>query len=197
MRYLTHPQVDINAEIPVPQWSLSDVGRQRSASLASADWLSATTRIVASCETKAIECAEIIGEHLGLAVEKRQDMHENDRSSTGFLAPDAFETMADAFFRHPSQSIKGWERAVDASARIVAELSAVLETSTDGDLLIVGHGAVGTLLYCHLSGLAIDRAHDQPAGGGNYFSFSPESLDVAHGWLVMEMAPGQSHASSS
>jgi len=34
-----------------------------------------------------------------------------------------------------------------------------------GDVLFVGHGAVGTLLFCHYSGVAIDRAYDQPADG--------------------------------
>jgi hypothetical protein len=33
--------------------------------------------------------------------------------------------------------------------------------------IFVGHGAVGALLLCHYCGLAIDRVHDQPAGGGH------------------------------
>ncbi len=55
-----------------------------------------------------------------------------------------------------------------------------------GDIAIVSHGGVGTLLLCHLASWAIDRAHDQPgAGGGNYFAFG-EDRAVAHGWRPID-----------
>jgi len=44
---------------------------------------------------------------------------ENDRSATGFLARDEFEATVNAFFAYPQDSIRGWEPAVDAQARIV------------------------------------------------------------------------------
>ena len=56
----------------------------------------------------------------------------------------------------------------------------------DGDVLFVGHGAVGTLLLCHYAGLAIDRVHDQPAGGGNYFAMVKQGRRVIHRWRRME-----------
>ncbi|WP_306235158.1 hypothetical protein [Bradyrhizobium sp. Bra64] len=43
------------------------------------------------------------------------------------------------------------------------EAEAVLARNRPGDILFVGHGAVGTLLFCHFSGHPIDRVHDQPA----------------------------------
>jgi hypothetical protein len=49
-------------------------------------------------------------------------------------------------------------------------------------VLFVGHGAVGTLLFCHYSGFAIDRAYDQPAGGGQYFAFVKNGRRVLHSW---------------
>ena len=45
---------------------------------------------------------------------------ENDRSATGFLPREEFWATADLFFAHPTESIRGWERAIDAQARIVA-----------------------------------------------------------------------------
>lgn len=36
---------------------------------------------------------------------------ENDRSSTGFLPPEEFEVVADAFFAQPGVSVRGWETA--------------------------------------------------------------------------------------
>jgi broad specificity phosphatase PhoE len=67
-------------------------------------------------------------------------MHENDRSATGFLPPDEFETVANRFFAHPLVSIQGWERAIDAQLRIVREVEHVLARNRAGDVLFVGHG---------------------------------------------------------
>jgi broad specificity phosphatase PhoE len=173
----------------VPQWGLSLVGRRRLAALAASGWLFGTTAILSSGERKAIETAEILATALGLMVEVREAMHENDRSATGFLPADEFETVANAFFAKPDTSVRGWERAVDAQARIVREMEAVLAQPQRGDVLVVGHGAVGTLLFCHYSNIPISRAHDQPAGGGNYFTFLRNDRRVLHSWRAMEVVP--------
>ena len=186
IRYLTHPHVKIEPAVPVPSWGLSDVGRIRTEALANAEWLSETTQIISSGERKAIETAAIIAGQLKVTVEVRDAMHENDRSTTGFLAPDEFETVADQFFAHPLVSIRGWERAIDAQLRIVREVERVLARNRSGDVLFVGHGAVGTLLFCHYSGLAIDRTHDQPAGGGHCFTLVKDGRRVLHPWRRME-----------
>ena len=186
VRYLTHPQVQIDPDVPVPQWGLSPVGRARTETVANAGWLARTTQIVASAERKAIETAEIIASPLGLMIEIREAMHENDRSATGLLKPGEFEEVADQFFAQPHLSVRGWERAVDAQARIVREAEAVLARNRPGDVLFVGHGAVGTLLFCHTAGHPIDRFHDQPAGGGHVFAFARERRQVLHAWRKME-----------
>ncbi|SEM21820.1 histidine phosphatase family protein [Bradyrhizobium sp. OK095] len=186
VRYLTHPQVQIDPDVPVPQWGLSPVGRTRTEGHAHAGSLANTTQIISSGERKAIETAEIIAIRLGIMIEIREAMHENDRSATGFLKPVEFEAVADQFFAQPHLSVRGWERAIDAQARIVRETEAVLARNRPGDVLFVGHGAVGTLLFCHTAGHPIDRVHDQPAGGGNCFAFTRDGRDVLHGWRSME-----------
>ena len=188
VRYLTHPQVQVDPSIPVPAWGLSDVGRARVHDLAAAGWLRGTTLVVASAERKAIETAKPLAADLGAQLEIREYMHENDRSATGFLPPSEFESVADAFFAHPEQSIRGWERAIDAQARIVREVERILAQHHEGDLLIVGHGAVGTLLLCHYGGLQISRVHDQAAGGGHYFAMTKSDRKVLHPWRPMESA---------
>ena len=189
VHYLTHPQVQIDPAVAVPAWGLSEIGRARVAALVAASWLTAVTQVVASSERKAIETAQPIAAALGLKLEIREAMGENDRSATGFLAPAEFETVANRFFAMPALSVRGWERAVDAQTRIVAEAEQVLGRERAGDVLLVGHGAVGTLLYCHYAGLAISRQHDQPAGGGCYFSFRKQARAVLHAWRPMEIAP--------
>lgn len=43
------------------------------------------------------------------------------------------------------------------------------------------HGGVGTLLYCQLAHLDIDRRYDQP-DQGNYWSYDRCSGQVIHLW---------------
>ncbi|MBW7963300.1 histidine phosphatase family protein [Bradyrhizobium sp. BR 10261] len=186
VRYLTHPQVTIDPSIPVPDWGLSQIGRARTETVTATGRLSGTRQVISSGERKAIETAEIIAAKLGIDVEVREAMHENDRSATGFLLPDEFEATANQFFGQPHISIRGWERAVDAQLRIVGEVEHVLARGTPGDVLFVGHGGVGTLLYCHYAGLAIDRVHDQLAGGGCFFAFTSQERRVLHGWRRLE-----------
>jgi broad specificity phosphatase PhoE len=75
---------------------------------------------------------------------------------------------------------------MEAQARIVREAEAVLARNRPGDVLFVGHGAVGTLLFCHTAGHPVDRVHDQPAGGGNCFAFTRDERQIVHGWRRME-----------
>jgi broad specificity phosphatase PhoE len=189
IRYLTHPQVKIDPTVPVPLWGLSDLGRARAETLANTGCFSGTTQIISSAERKAIETAEIIAGKLSVAVEMREAMHENDRSATGFLPPDEFEAVASQFFADPMVRVRGWESALDAQLRIVRQVEHVLARNRAGDVLFVGHGAVGTLLFCHYAGFAIDRIHDQPAGGGHCFAFSKDGRRVLHPWRRMEDLP--------
>jgi broad specificity phosphatase PhoE len=58
------------------------------------------------------------------------------------------------------------------------------------DLAIVGHGGTGTLLYCHLAGLPINRCYDQPAtNDGNWFAFDRATRKLlCDGWQSIEPA---------
>lgn len=184
--YITHPQVQVDANVPVPEWGLSDIGRARTSAMLDQPWVGSIRRIVSSGERKAIETAEILGRHLRLAVEVRERMHENDRSATGFLPPPEFEAVADQFFANPYSSIRGWERAIDAQHRILSEVDTVLNADEAEDVAFVGHGGVGTLLLLSLSGREISREADQPAGGGNYFAYDIRARCVVHGWRPID-----------
>lgn len=190
LRFLTHPQVCVDPATPVPQWDLSDVGRARAEALRGAPFLAGTTSIWSSTEVKAIRTAELIAAELfagGIPHLVREDLGENDRSATGFVPPQEFEALADAFFAHPEESVRGWATAADEQRRIVAAVDAVLtdERSGHGDIAVVAHGGVGTLLLCHLLGRPITRELDQP-GQGHYFSIDRDTREVQHRWLPLE-----------
>jgi broad specificity phosphatase PhoE len=191
LRYLTHPQVRIDASVPVPRWGLSDFGRERVETFKATSILQQTTLIVSSGETKALETAAILANHLSVPIAVREDAHENDRSATGFLPPPEFERVANDFFANPELSVRGWERAIDAQQRIVKVFNDTINSHTTGDIIFVGHGGVGTLLFCHLANLPIQRIHDQPQGGGNVFSYDLTEKRIDHSWLSMEQVTDQ------
>jgi broad specificity phosphatase PhoE len=188
VRYLTHPQVLMEPLKDVRAWSLNEVGNNRVATLAARlGSLSGTRRVVSSDETKALETATPLSRALGVSLEVRSRMRENDRSATGFLPPPEFEAVADQFFAEPATSVRGWETAEDAQHRIVTEVEACLARPQEGDILFVGHGGVGTLLLCALSGIGIDRRFDQgPGGGGCWFAFDAQLRRPQCGWQPME-----------
>jgi broad specificity phosphatase PhoE len=146
-------------------------------------WLPTIRRIVSSPERKAVEAAAIVAGEVDVEVEIRPRTGETDRSATGFVSHDRHEELADAFFARPEQSAKGWERAVDVQARVSAALDDLL--GVDVDVLVVGHGAAGTLWYCLLAGLPIDRRHDQP-GVGYYFTIGLGTRSPVHPWVPID-----------
>ncbi len=113
---------------------------------------------------------------------------ENDRSATGYLSKAEFEAVADQFFARPEESVRGWERAIDAQSRTIQTVDDIITmVKAPGDIAIVSHGAVGALLLCHLKGIPISRIEDQPGdGGGNFFSFDAADRRLLSGWRRIE-----------
>ncbi|WP_180357824.1 histidine phosphatase family protein [Streptomyces sp. NP160] len=178
---VSHPEVAVDPAVPVPRWGLSAAGRERLVHLLALPWAGSLTRVVSSTETKAVQTARALAAPLGLQVVTDEELGENDRSATGFVPPAEFEELADAFFAHPGTSVRGWETAEHAQARFAAAVRRRLDGHDDGDVAVVAHGGVGTLLLCQLLGVAVTRDLDQP-GQGSWYAFEPLSGLVHHGW---------------
>ncbi|MFC0384909.1 histidine phosphatase family protein [Muricoccus vinaceus] len=185
---ITHPEVVIDPAVPVPDWPLSPEGIRRMALALERPWVPGIRAVFSSAERKATDAARMLADRLGLVPAIVEALGENDRSATGYLPRAEFEAMADAFFAHPERSIRGWERAVDAQRRVVAAVERVLALAPgQGDVAIIFHGGVGALLLCHLKGVPIGRAEDQPGGGGgNVFTFDAATRRVLSGWRPIE-----------
>lgn len=151
-------------------------------------WLDGLAAVWSSGEQKALDGAAILAEALAIPHHVLAGLGENDREATGYLAQAEFEATADRFFAEPETSVRGWERAVDAQARILAAVTQVIQAhDSQGDIAIIAHGGVGTLLLCHLKGCPIRRSEDQPpTQGGNYFAFDAFSRTLHHGWRPID-----------
>jgi broad specificity phosphatase PhoE len=192
IHFITHPDVQVDPARPVPDWHLSLRGIHRARLMLEQPWIHRLRSLFSSTERKAVDTAAILAAQTGLDVTALHELGENDRSATGYLPGPEFEAMADAFFARAAESVRGWERAVDAQARIVAAVEKVLVLAPPGDVAIIAHGAVGALLLCRLKGVPISRAEDQPGrGGGNRFAFDRDSRALLQGWEPIEGPPGR------
>lgn len=186
--FITHPEVVIDPAVPVPDWPLSDKGIARMAAFAESPVLAGVTAVWSSAERKARDGAAILGRALDLSPKVEADLHENDRAASGFLPPADFWPLVERFFAEPTVSVEGWERAVDAQARVLAAIERITtEEPAPGDIALVAHGGVGALALARFSGKAISRTHDQPgSGGGNFFVIDRDSKDLLQGWQSID-----------
>jgi broad specificity phosphatase PhoE len=189
--FVTHPEVAIDPSVPVPEWRLSSKGIRRMMLMLDQPWGGRVQAVFTSAERKALDAASTVAGHLSLSPVIIADLGENNRSATGYLPKAEFEAVADRFFANPDESVRGWERAIDAQRRIVRAMDRVIAMApADGDIAIVSHGGVGTLLLCHLKGIPISRTEDQPGnGGGNLFSFDIATRRLLTGWHRIDEGP--------
>ena len=182
--FITHPDVVIDPEVPVPKWPLSHRGRGRMKKLLIQPWMDSISAVYCSTEQKAIDGAEILAGHLSIGYRMVEELGEIDRSATGYLPKQEHAATAEKFFAHPERSVRGWERACDAQQRIGEAIEGVIEGDKGkGNMAIVSHGGVGTLYLCHLKGCAISWEERQPGeSGGNYYCFEAQSKALVHGW---------------
>lgn len=184
--FLTHAEVVIDPNVPVPQWGLNDVGQARHAAFAADPALSDVTSIHSSHERKAVDGAQPVVARTVLPLHRHAYLGENDRRATGFLPPEEFWPVVDRFFGAPDESVRGWETARAAQSRIVKAVREVIGAAPLGDVLIVSHGAVATLLRCHLKGCAINKAEGGPhPGGGNWFTFDRTLSGAPSDWRTI------------
>jgi broad specificity phosphatase PhoE len=187
--FITHPDVVLDPAVPIPQWPLSERGQRRMRSLLSQEWLFQVDVIYCSTEQKAIDGAAILSAATGVPFHAVAELGENDRSATGYLPHAEFEATVDAFFAHPRESVRGWERAEAAQERIVGAVARIARAAPGyGPIAVVSHGGVGALLLCHLKGRSIARMEEQPgASGGNYFLFHVPEGALVHGWRPIDV----------
>jgi broad specificity phosphatase PhoE len=212
--YISHPDVVKSPDVPVPRWPLSARGRERMTAMLARPWVSSVGAVYCSAEQKALDGAAILAGHLGLTPVVVPELGEVDRSSTGYLPEEEHAAAARLLFERPDESVRGWETARHAQARIVRAIEGVLqyageqggrggqvvETEFLGrnsvskrppaqDIAIVAHGAVGTFYLCHLKSVPISMDEAQPGrDGGHYYCFDAPTRRLLHGWTRIEPA---------
>jgi broad specificity phosphatase PhoE len=128
--FITHPDVAIDPTVPVPDWPLNDRRRARMRAMVASSWIKEVRGIFASSERKARDGAQILANGLRLSGYRViDDLGENDRLATGYVPKQEFDATVDAFFAHPQTSVRGWEPAADAQARIIRAVEQIASQS--------------------------------------------------------------------
>lgn len=181
---LTHPEVIIDPATPITEWGLSDVGRRRMEHFVGCEAVRGVVAVYSSDERKATDGAAMAAAARDIPHRVDAELGENDRSSTGYLAPPEFWDVVEVFFARPDESVRGWESARAAQARIIRAVRRLAQDEPEsGDLLVVSHGGVGRLLTAHLQGVEIGR-EDRPAhpGGGCWLEIDRDTLTIRRSW---------------
>jgi broad specificity phosphatase PhoE len=177
--FLTHPEVVVDPAVPIEHWGLSRQGEARAGRAASV--LPRPARLVSSAERKALDTAAVLARSWQIEPEVDARLGEMDRSATGYLDPLGFEPTVDAFFARPLESVRGWERAVDAQRRVEHAVRQLVAETPETSIVFVAHGGVGALLLASLTGAPISRDLDQP-GMGSIFRFDPVRWEALSTW---------------
>lgn len=189
---ITHPEVVIDPNVPVPHWPLSEKGKGRMRGLLHAPWIKNVTAVYSSDEQKSIDGAMMIAHSSGVKVAKVSTLGEVDRSSTGYLPQEKHDLNARLLFDQPHESVEGWETAIEAQYRMVTTIYRILEfDKTPGPIVIMTHGAVASFLMSHLKRKRISL-EDAPgmAGGGGIFSFDATTHNLLSDWQnIDDFAP--------
>jgi broad specificity phosphatase PhoE len=185
--YISHPDFIIDPAVPIPHWDLSERGQQRLDVMLTQPWIKEIQKVFCSAEQKAKTTARRIAQYLDLQEIILDALGEIDRSATGFLQRAELEPVVEAFYAHPEQSIRGWERAVDAQQRVLRAIKHILDASSGSHTIaIIGHGTVGTLLLSNIKSILINRS-DAPPGQGYYYAFDGETRNLIHAWKPIDL----------
>lgn len=151
---IKHAPPQILPEVISHRWVLSDEGRRR------CDWLAdelnehGVSRLYTSLEPKALETAALVAVRIGLVLEPRPSLHENDRTGLGFVTEDELQQRLRQFFAQPTEITIGRETANGALQRFAASVGEIAAAVDNQNSAIVTHGTVISLFVADHNAVA-------------------------------------------
>ncbi len=182
--FVTHPSVKIDPHKSIDQWIVSEEGWRKVKRLIKKSFWKDVNRIYSSQENKAKRVAEEIADsfenlHLNTPLTL---LGEVNRSSTGYMDRNDYEQAVEEFYLYPDKSYKDWEKANDATKRIVSAASEIMDENKNKTVAIVGHGMTGTLLLCFIKGIKPTRK-EGPKNMGCFVKIDWDNKKLLTPWL--------------
>lgn len=142
---IRHANPEIAAHVAAADWQLSDTGYERARALAATITPRGVSCIHSSVEPKAVQTAEAFGDVFGVPIVQVPGLQEHERPGVPLMPSDVFERTIETFFSRPSERVFGNESADQARRRFEQALVPLIDNSS-GDLVVVTHGTVLTLI---------------------------------------------------
>lgn len=161
-----HARPDVDPALPSSRWTLGVEGFDGSRRLAERLRPLDLDVVVGSVEPKAAETGRIVAQELGLPFSTGPGLHEQERTSAGYLDATRFRDAIRQLFASPRDLVFGDETGDKAGARFGAALAALGEAHPERRLCVVAHG---TVIALHLEreygadGWSIWQALDVPS----------------------------------
>jgi broad specificity phosphatase PhoE len=158
---IKHGAPQIRTDVCAHEWSLSEHGRAQARALAQRLATRELAAVVTSEEPKAVETGRVIAEALDVRLRRGLGLHEQLRYTQPWYASRThFDRSLLEFFARPSERVLGEETADEAHMRFTNALRAALEI-TSGNVALVAHGTVISLLVARANGLEAARLWQQ------------------------------------
>lgn len=179
--YITHPQVEINANTPIDQWEISKEGYKAIERLLLLDFWQEVKQVYSSEEKKAKTVAEIVSKKFSLTYQSYKEFNELDRSSTGLLPFEEYMQAVQFTYENPKKSYKGWETLESSYYRNTKKLKKIISNNPRQTLALIGHGSAGTLIKCFIQDITPTFQED-PQKVGCYFVANLDNRGLSLDW---------------
>jgi broad specificity phosphatase PhoE len=144
--FIRHAESRIDPDRPPEEWVLTQAGWEGAARIAPILRRFAPGRLLVSSEPKAEETGRVLGERLGIPLERLDGLREQDRAGVPFFgAREEFERYVAEVFESPTRRLSGPESAEEAYRRYSAQVEEALRRHREPCLAFVSHGTVMSL----------------------------------------------------
>lgn len=152
--FIRHAESRIDPARPPDEWVLTQAGREGAARIAPSLRRFSPGRLLVSSEPKAEETGRVLGERLGIPLERLEGLREQDRSGVPFFgAQEEFERYVAEVFESPTRRLMGPESAEEAYQRYSAQVEESLRRYREPCLAFVSHGTVMSLFVGRAIGM--------------------------------------------
>lgn len=163
--FICHPPTEVDRQVPIRDWALSLQGQCAAKRLLGKEFWPSVQALYSSTEPKAATVGGEVSCQQEIPLVQLEELCEVDRSSTLIVPLDRYMQRMERFYRRAQESMLGWETAEHAQGRVVECVRGLVDAHRNQVVAIIGHGATGTLLRCHVLGIEPSYSEDPKQTG--------------------------------
>lgn len=149
---IRHSKTEPTADIPIPQWGLTEEGQERTKKLAENPEIKQIEVMYSSLQTKALETALILAKPNAIPIKTDDRLTESTSITNKFFGPDEYEENAQNYFTGKVKSLAGGETIKQVLERLNKAIDEICTSEKDKETIgIVSHGGALSLFSSQYS----------------------------------------------